>query len=100
MEAEKKRKTFDRQFKMDAVKLVVEGGRRVREVGRDLGIDPNRLYHWKRELQESGEVAFPGKGKLTSQEEEIRRLRRELAEAQEDREILKKALAYFSKHGK
>jgi transposase len=100
MDPEKNRTTYDRQFKIDAVNLVVNGGRSVREVARDMGIDPNRLYHWKRKLTEEGSDAFPGKGHLSPQEEELRRLRRELEQVKEDREILKKALAYFSKHGK
>lgn len=100
MEDGKKRKTYDKQFKVDAVLMVTSGGRKVPEVARELGIDPNTLYGWKRELEASGEAAFPGKGNLTAQEEEIRRLRRELAEAKEDREILKKALGYFSRRGK
>ena len=97
---DKKRKTFDRQFKIDAVSLVVNGGRTVAEVARDLGIDANTLYRWKREFTKEDEDAFPGKGRLSPQEEELRRLRRELAEAKEDSEILKKALAFFSKRGK
>jgi transposase len=99
METERKRKTYDRQFKVDAVSMVVNGGRSVRAVARELGIDPNSLYHWKREFSEEGAEAFPGKGRLSPQEEELRRLRRELAQAKEDREILKKALAFFSKRG-
>ena len=100
MDGEQKRKVYDKQFKIDAVGLVTKGGRKVQELARELGIDPNTLYGWKRELEAAGDVAFPGKGHLTPEEEEIRRLRRALAEAEEDREILKKALAYFSKHGK
>ena len=100
MEEGRKRRTYDKQFKLDAVKLVNEGERSIREVARELGIDPNMLYHWKREMLKEGTDAFPGKGHLTAQEEEIRRLRKELAEAKEDREILKKALGYFSRRGK
>lgn len=100
MEGKRERKVYDRQFKIDAVSLVTKGGRKVREVAEELGIDVNTLYHWKRELLEEAEGAFPGKGHLTAQEEEIRRLRRELKQAEEDREILKKALGYFSKRGK
>ena len=100
MEEKKERKVYDRQFKIDAVSLVTKGGRKVREVAQELGIDVNTLYHWKKELLTEGEEAFPGKGNLTVQEEEIRRLRRELKQAQEDREILKKALGYFSRRGK
>ena len=100
METEKKRKGHDRQFKIDAVNLVVNGGRSIAEVSRDLGISANSLHKWKRELSSEGSEAFPGKGRLGPQEEEIRRLRRELAQAKEDREILKKALGFFSKGGK
>lgn len=100
MEEGKRRKGYDKQYKVDAIKLVTEAGRSVREVARELGIDANTLYHWKRELTKEGEEAFPGKGHMTAQEEEIRRLRKELAEAKEDREILKKALGYFSKSTK
>ena len=95
-----KRRTFDRQYKIDAVSLVVNGGRTVAEVARDLGIEANTLYRWKREFSEEEQSAFPGKGRLSPQEEELRRLRHELEQAKEDREILKKALAFFSKHGK
>ena len=100
METEKKRKTYDRQFKIDAVNLVVNGGRTVEEAAGELGISANSLHRWKRILTTNGTEAFPGKGKLGPQEEELRRLRRELAEAKEDRDILKKALAFFSKGGK
>jgi transposase len=100
MEEKRERKVYDRQFKIDAVSLVTKGGRKVREVAQELGIDVNTLYHWKKEFLKEGEEAFPGKGNLTAQEEEIRRLRRELKQAEEDREILKKALGYFSRRGK
>ena len=100
METEKKRKTYDRQFKIDAVNLMVNGGRGVEKVARELGISANSLHRWKQALVTSGSEAFPGKGRLSPQEEELRQLRRELAEAKEDRDILKKALAFFSKGGK
>jgi len=100
MVTEKSRKKYDRQFKIDAVSMVVNGERIVASVARDLGIDPNLLYRWKQELSNEQSEAFPGKGRLGPQEEELRRLRRELEQAKEDREILKKALAFFSKHGK
>lgn len=100
MVTDKKRKTYNRQFKIDAVSLVVNGERSVSEVARDLGIEPNVLHRWKRNLTTKGSESFPGKGHLSSQEEELRRLRRELEQVKEDREILKKALAFFSKNGK
>lgn len=100
METERQRRKYDRRYKMDAVNLVVNGGRSVSEAARELGINPNVLHRWKRQLTEDGSQAFPGKGKLSPQEEELRRLRRELEQAKEDRDILKKALAFFSKAGK
>jgi len=100
METEKRRKKYDRQFKIDAVSMVVNGERSVADVARDLGIKPDVLYRWKRKLDDEKGGAFPGKGRLGPQEEELRRLRRELEQTKEDREILKKALGFFSKHGK
>jgi transposase len=100
MESEKKRKSYEQQFKIDAVNMVINGNRSVASVARDLGIEVNLLHRWKRELTEGKLQAFPGKGRLSPQEEELRQLRRELEQAKEDREILKKALAFFSKHGK
>jgi transposase len=100
MESEKRRKKYDRQFKIDAVSMVINGERTVAEVAQDLGIKPDALYRWKRELSREKTEAFPGKGRLGPQEEELRRLRRELEQVKEDREILKKALGFFSKHGK
>lgn len=100
METEKPRKKFDRQFKIDAINMVINGSRSVAEVARDLGIKADMLYRWKRELSLEKTEAFPGKGRLGPQEEELRRLRRELEQVKEDREILKKALTFFSKQGK
>jgi transposase len=100
MGTDKGRKSYSKQYKLDAVNLVINGERTVPEVARDLGIKPNLLYRWKRELSEEQTEAFPGKGNLSPQEEELRRLRRELEQVKEDREILKKALEFFSKHGK
>ena len=100
MGTDKTRKSYTKQFKLDAVNLVINGDRTVTEVSRDLGIEPNLLYRWKRELTKEQSEAFPGKGRLSPQEEELHRLRRELEQVKEDREILKKALEFFSKHGK
>ena len=100
METERQRRKYDRQYKMDAVGLVVNGGRSVSEAAQELGINPNVPHRWRRQLTEEGTGAFPGKGKLSSQEEELRRLCRKLEQAKEDRDIIKKALAFFSKDGK
>ncbi len=60
-----KKRRFDREFKISAVKMVTEGGQTGTEVARSLGIDPNRLYLWKKKFGDQGEKAFPGKGHLT-----------------------------------
>jgi transposase len=100
MEEGSGRRKYDKQFKEEAVRLVTEGGRQVTEVARSLGIHENMLHTWKRKHREDPSGSFPGKGHLEPQEEELRRLQRENAALKEDREILKKALAIFSKHPK
>jgi len=94
----KKHRSYDRQFKEEAVRLVIEGKRPVVEVARGLGIHENLLRTWKRKYKEDPSGSFPGKGHLGSQEEEFKRLQKENANLKEEREILKKALAIFSKH--
>jgi transposase len=88
-----KKKRFDRDFKMSAVKMVTEGKHKAAEVARSLGIHPNQLYNWKRKYGDNGDKAFPGKGNLT----EISALRRKLREVEMERDILKKAVGIFSK---
>jgi len=92
-----KRRKYDRAFKYEAVKLVTEGGRSVAETARNLGIHENLLHKWKKQYEEDTEHAFPGKGRLKPQDEALRRVQRELADVREERDILKKALAIFSK---
>lgn len=94
------RRKYDKQFKEEAVRLTTEGGRQVTEVARSLGIHENLLHTWKRKYTEDPAGSFPGKGHLKPQEEEFRKLQKENANLKEDREILKKALAIFSKHPK
>ena len=88
-----KKKRFDRDFKVSAVKMVTEGGHKAAEVARSLGIHQNQLYNWKRKFSDQGEKAFPGKGHLT----ELAALRRQLREVEMERDILKKAVGIFSK---
>lgn len=95
-----KRRVFDQEFKRDAVKLIVEGGRRLRDVSRDLGIHENVLQRWKSQYLEDREHAFPGKGHMKPHEEELLRLKKKVLDLEQEREILKKALAIFSKHPK
>ena len=97
MELGKKRRSYDSEFKREAVKLVIEGGRVASEVAKGLGISDNVIYRWIKQYREDPENAFPGKGKLKPEDEEIRRLRRELADVKEERDILKKVVNIFSK---
>jgi transposase len=94
------RRSFTREFKVQAVRMVSEGGQRVSEVARDLELDPKLIRRWREALKQekAQEVseAFPGKGHLQPEPEELRRLQRENARLREEREILKKALAIFS----
>ena len=96
----KSRRKYDREFKEGAIRLILDGGRSVRSVAEDLGIHENMLHRWKKEYLEDREHAFPGKGHMKPHEEEIFRLKRRIADLEEDRAILKKALAIFSKHRK
>ena len=95
-----RRRRFDKGFKLEAVKLVVEGGRTVAEVSRNLGIHESLLHVWKRQYREDKEQTFHGKGRLKPQDDELRRLKKELSDVKQERDILKKALAIFSKEPK
>ena len=92
-----KRRTYTREFKVEAVKLVTEKEYSVAEAARSLGIGENLLRNWKQALEKAGDDAFPGNGRLTAIEEELRRLRAENKRLQMERDILKKATAFFAK---
>ena len=89
------RRTFTPQFKKDAVALV-DAGRTVNEVAHDLGIARSLLQRWRTQLRREPEVPFPGTGRLAPQTEQIRQLQQRLRAVTEERDILKKALAYFA----
>jgi len=93
----KSRRKHSREFKIEAVKQVVVHGRSVAEVAAGLGVNANMLSNWKTQLEAEGALAFPGNGKASATDEEVRRLRRELATAQMERDILKKAVEFFAK---
>jgi transposase len=94
------RRTFDREFKQEAVRLVIEGRRPVAEVARNLGIHENLLHKWKKQYEEDPRGSFPGTGHLRQQDEEMRKLQKENADLKMERDILKKALAIFSRQQK
>lgn len=91
---------YTNEFKFDAVRLVVEEGLAQAEVARRLGVTPNSISDWVKNYKKDGEQAFPGKGRQTPEQEEIRRLRKEVRELQMEREILKKATAFFARETK
>ena len=93
----KERRQYTKEFKLEAIQLALSQGSSVSETARHLGIGPNMLNRWVREYKADGEHSFPGHGKLKEPDEELRRLRKELADAKMERDILKKALAIFSK---
>ena len=93
---EKQRK-YDREFKINAIKLYRESGKKLEDIARDLGIPKSTLYVWVQEFKERGENSFPGSGQFKPCNEEIYRLKKQLAEVTMEREILKKAAAIFLK---
>ena len=93
----KKRKHYSKQFKIDAVQLVTEQGFDVSEAARNLGIHHSSLRRWKRQLESDGNQAFPGKGNMSAEKQELDRLRKENKRLRMERDILKKATAFFAK---
>lgn len=94
-----KRGRYPKEFKMEAIRLLQAGDKKPAEIAMELGIKRTLLYRWKDQLEEKGESAFSGKpGRpKNSQLSENARLRKELKEVTEERDILKKAAAYFAK---
>ena len=93
-----KRKTFTKEFKIEAVRLFESGDKDGVTLARELGIRRNQLYRWQQELQDKGSSAFGGRGrKPASQDDELARLRRENARLEEENEILKKAAVCFAR---
>jgi transposase len=93
----KVRRTYTREFKVEAVKLVTEKGYSVAEAARSLGVHQTLLRSWKHALEGKGTDAFPGQGTPPAVEEELRRLRAENKRLLAERDILKKAAAFFAK---
>jgi transposase len=92
----KTRRTYTREFKLEAVRLWQTSGKSAAQIERDLGIGGGCLCRWKRKLAEEGENAFPGHGRLMPEQERVRQLEREVEILRQERDILKKAVAIFS----
>ena len=92
-----KQRKYDREFKLNAVKLYNESGKGLEAVSNNLGIPITTLAGWVKQSREHGEKGFVGSGAVMPCNEELFRLRRELADARQERDILKKAVAIFSR---
>jgi transposase len=91
------RKKYSQEFKLDAISLVLEQGYSQAEASRNLEINPNLLGRWIKEQQKDEGQAFRGNGKLTPEQEELRRLRTQVKRLEMEKEILKKATVFFAK---
>jgi transposase len=88
---------FSKEYKENAVRLTLESDKSVRQVAEDLGIPEKLLSRWRSEQARAGTEAFRGHGRRTAAEEELSQLRRKVAELTMERDILKKAAAWFAK---
>jgi transposase len=93
----KQRRNYTREFKVEAVRRITAEGKSLAEVARELGLGESLLRSWKQALAAEGDQAFPGKGHQPAVEEELRRLRAENQRLRMEREILKKATAFFAR---
>ncbi len=91
-----KRRNYTREFKIEAVRLVTENGSGIREAAESLGVSQNSLRTWRKQLENEADNAFPGKGKVSSRDEQLRRLQEENCRLRMERDILKKATAFFA----
>ncbi len=95
------RRTYTSEYKVEAVRLVQESGKPLSQVARELGVRADLLRKWKKQLEHGAHQpvrdVFPGQGRLASQDEELRRLRREVETLRQERDVLKRAAAYFAK---
>jgi transposase len=90
------RKTYTREFKLQAVAMMTDQGLSVAEAARRLGVGENCLRLWRAAAKEGGASAFPGQGNPSPADEELRRLRAEVTRLRAERDLLKKAAAYFA----
>lgn len=93
------RRQFTREFKLEALRMVTDGGRSLSAVARELGIRPDMLRSWRRQLG-AARAAPEATGAVTSQDEEVRRLRREVERLTQERDFLKRATVFFAKESR
>jgi transposase len=92
-----KQQKYSQEFKLEAIELARTSGKTDSQVERELGLSRGSLYNWRKDVEREGSQAFPGKGRLKADDQYVRGLERELATVQQEREILKKALAIFTR---
>ena len=98
MNTNKSRRRYNKEFKLEAIRLVKNKDGGVSEIASNLGIHPGVLHRWVREYEDDANNSFPGNGNLKVPDAEIRLLQKKVKNLEEERDILKKALAIFSKH--
>ena len=96
----RQKRTYTAEFKREAIQLWKNSGRSAADIEAELGITHGILSKWKAREGKNGKAAFPGHGRQTPEQEEIRRLEREVVQLRQERDILKKAVAIFSRPGK
>jgi transposase len=93
-------KQYSAEFKLEAVRRVERTGEAVSKVAADLGVNKNTMYGWVKRYRDKPVVPFPGSGRLSPEDEQVRELERENRDLREENEILKKAAAYFARNQK
>lgn len=93
------RNVYTKEFKIKAIELLEQSDKSLRQIARELGVSENNLYNWRKDYRNNQEKAFPNQPHLDEKDLELRRLKARIAELEEEREILKKAAAFFAKEG-
>jgi len=91
-------KTYTKEFKVEAVRLATESDRPVTQLARELGLQVNQIYKWRKQLDEKEDGAFPGKRSAKDKDAENRRLKKALASSEEENAFLKKTAVFFAKN--
>ena len=94
------KKRFTPEYKEEIIKLVTERRKNISEVAKDIGVTSTSIRRWITQYSEYGKDAFPGKGNLRAEDDKIRKLMRDNIDLKEENEILKKAMAIFSRDAK
>lgn len=91
---------YTKEFKLEALRLYESSRKSAAQIEDELGISRGRLHHWRQQYRQQAQQAFPGTGQQPEAEAELRRLQRELAQVTEERDILKKAVQFFSREAR